>query len=134
MFRKEILSLFWSWVFKWQIYVTSEYTVNTQFREYIVLALIQKQAYFWVQKIDNAEMVIYKPASFVSKQISWKCKQIIKCGRSIDWFIKKVDFVKVILSPNFKKLFSEKSGLEKCFLLKNSPSINCINWAQTIQE
>ena len=42
-------------------------TVNTQFREYIVLALIQKQAYFWVQKIDNVEMVIYKPASFVSK-------------------------------------------------------------------
>ena len=67
MFSKEILSLFWSWVFKWQIYVTSEYTVNTQFREYIVLALIQKQAYFWVQKIDNVEMVIYKPASFVSK-------------------------------------------------------------------
>ena len=79
------------------------------------------------------EMVSYGPASFVSVEISWKCKPII-------YFIGTcllIDllFSKVILSINVKKLFSEKSGLKwnnwsLKFMIGGAfynESINCIN-------
>ena len=65
------------------------------------------------------KMIIYRPASFLAMQISWKYKLIIKYGRhlSIDWFIDK----KYIFGSNFitkltkitRILFLEKSGLER---------------------
>ena len=58
-------------------------------------------------------------ACFESMQISWKCKPIIKLGVTClltDLLIKSIFNVifkiKVIWSPNFKTLFSEKSGFE----------------------
>ena len=66
------------------------------------------------------EMVVYIPASFVSMQISWKCKLIIKYGRHLSLIdlLTKSTFSKVILSLNFEILFLEKSGLEwnNCYL------------------
>ena len=59
------------------------------------------------------EMVIYRPASFVSMQVSWKYKQIIKYGRQLPtyWFVDKNVFVNVILLPKFEILFSDKSEI-----------------------
>ena len=59
--------------------------------------------------------MIKRPASFISMQISGKYKLIMKHGVGtclhINLLTKSI-FSMVIAPPNFKKLFSEKNGLE----------------------
>ena len=85
-----------------------------EFQQHTALALILKRPYFWIRKVRILRWLVY------DQQVShlYKFPENVNQSLNIEGtcllidLLTKIIFSNVILLPNFKMLFEEKSGLE----------------------